>query len=399
MSTPGQKAQRRRRLAADLQPERDTDYSAEPRGLLPGNRVTPMFDGGEVFTAMLTAIEGAERYVHLESYIFNDDAVGEAFCRALRERARAGVAVRIIVDAIGTWDVSSGFFGDLRDAGAEVLEYSPLVPWRRWGRLWQRDHRKILVVDGRVGFTGGINIAADYAPREIGGGNWRDTHCRVEGPLVEGLERLFRELWHREKEKPYPPYPPAEGVDPVPGRQLAQLVHKDVARSRTIVRRHYLHAIRSAQQFIFLAQAYFVPDPGIRRALRRAAARGVRVAVIVPEKGDLRSAELASQASWGALLRSGVELFLWPRYHMHSKTAVIDGVWTLIGSYNLDYQSLLRNLDVVVEVVDRDLGELMRVQFDADFAHCRKLTRAQWRKRGWWQRMLEWMFYRLRRWF
>jgi cardiolipin synthase len=389
----------RRRQAADLPPARDTDYSADPRGLVPGNRVVPLVEGGETFAAMLAAIESAERFIHLETYIFNDDKVGIAFGNALVAKARAGVAVRIIVDALGTWQTSAGFFGDLRDAGAQVHEFAPLVPWRRLGRAWQRDHRKILVVDGRVAFTGGINIADDYAPAEVGGGGWRDTHCRVEGPLVDSLEAVFRDLWHREEQPPYPPYPPPEGRDPAPGRQLAQLVCKDENRNRTAIRRHYLHALRSAQELIYLANAYFVPDPGIRRALRRAARRGVKVVVMVPGRGDLRTVELASQASWAPLLRSGVRIVKWPRTHMHSKYAVVDGVWTVIGSYNLDYQSLLRNLDVIVEVVDRDLGALMQRGFETDMQRCEEVSLAEWKKRGWWQRLLEKIFYRLRRWF
>ncbi|HTM19604.1 MAG TPA: phospholipase D-like domain-containing protein [Kofleriaceae bacterium] len=398
MSTVPSRRSRRRSLAAD-RPARDIDYSADPRALVPGNRVEPLVEGGQIFSAMLAAIDSAQRYVHLETYIFNDDRVGTTFAQALVERARAGVAVRVIVDAIGTWQTSAGFFGDLRDAGVQLHEFSPLVPWRRWGRLWQRDHRKILVVDGRVAFTGGINIADDYAPRELGGGGWRDTHCRVEGPLVDALEQQFRALWLSEDQPHYAPYPPPAGRDPAPGRHLAQLVHKDQDRNRTSIRRHYMHAFRSAQQFIYLANAYFVPDPGIRRALRRAARRGVRVAVIVPGRGDLRSVELASQATWSPLLRSGVEIHQWPETHMHAKHAVIDGVWTVIGSYNLDYQSLLRNLDVVVEVVDRELGAEMQRGFEADLQGCERVDLERWRQRSWWQRTMEWIFYRLRRWF
>jgi len=384
------------RRGATPSPRRDDDYSAEPEGLTPGNRVVPLIDGGDTFAAMLEAIERAQRFVHLETYIFEDDQIGSAFARALIGRARAGVAVRMIVDAAGTWTVSAGFFGELRDAGVLIHEYSPLLPWRRWSRLWQRDHRKILVIDGEVAFTGGINVADDYMPRDLGGKGWRDTHCRVEGPLVGALEELFRALWHAEGQPAYAPYP-AAGDPPSGGEQRAALVHKDSARERTI-HRHYLHAIRMARRRVAIANAYFVPAPGIRRALRKAARRGVTVDVLIAERGDLRSVHLASQRTWGGLLRAGVHIHLWPDTHMHSKTAVVDGVWTVIGSYNLDYQSLLRNLDVVVEVIDHGLGGDMERIFDRDLQRCRRLELAQWRRRPWWRRALEWLLYRLRRW-
>lgn len=386
----------RRKRATVERPLRDSDYSAYPRSLTAGNLVTPLQDGAEGFPSMLDAISSASRYVHLETYILEEDTMGRTFARVLIEAAGRGAEVRLIYDGLGGFGLSADFRFALRDAGVRVAEYRPLsLMRRRWSR---RDHRKILVVDGKVGFAGGLNIADDYAPLDVGGAGWRDTHCRVEGPVVAQLDQMFWRTWHRAKGEPYPLCPPLP-FEERPGRSLAQAIGSDHWGQRMAIRRHYLHAIRTATDYIYIANAYFVPDPGVRRALIRAARRGVNVNILTSADGDLKTVQFASEASFSRLLRRGVRIHLFSKTNMHAKTAVIDDVWATIGSYNLDYMSLMHNLEVVLEVVDRSVGKTMRAMYEADLRHCDELSLDRWRRRPWWRKLAAWFFYKFKRWF
>lgn len=392
----------RRRLRPVPPPERgpvtDLAYAYDPEALRAGHRVEPLVDGDQAFPAMLEAIAAAERYVHFEMYIVRHDRIGNLFRDALVERARAGVRVRMLVDAVGSISLSGGYIGDLRDAGVEFLEYRPLARWRNGGRWSRRDHRKILIVDGEVAYTGGLNVGLEYAPKNLGGGAWRDTNVRIEGPIIADLEALFRTTWLEEGGQPYELAAPAGAPTEVPEGALASVVGNAFRMQRTGIRRAYLHAIYNARHFVYIANAYFVPDAGVRRALGKAVKRGVDVRVMVPEHSDLLSVQFAGERTYSRLLRAGVGIYLWPVTHMHAKTAVVDGVWSTVGSYNLDYVSLFQNLEVNVQVVDRRFGAEMRAIHETDFARCRALDLAEWRKRSWWQKLLERLFYRFRRW-
>ena len=376
-------------------------YSADPAALQPGHRIRVLIDGDEAFPAMLAAIARARRHVHLETYIVRADRTGRTFADALSERARSGVQVRLLYDGFGAFPLSSAYLADLRRAGVETLEYRPVRRRRRrwtWKRWLRRDHRKILVVDGEIGFVGGINIADDYASRSSGGLGWRDTHASIQGPLVSDLEEMFRTTWHDAGGAPYPAFPPeaSESVA-VPGSELAAAVGSDLVGRRGMIRRHLVHAIRSARHHVYIANAYFVPDRALRRALRRAARRGVDVALIVPGKSDVRSVQWAGERTYTGLLRDGVRVNLWVGSHMHAKTVAIDDTWASIGSYNLDYISLFWNMEVVVEIVGPETPVRLREQFERDLAHCQALDYATWRRRSWWRRLRSWFFYRFRR--
>lgn len=378
--------------------ETDLEYARNARDMMPNNRVELLVDGDQTFAAMLNAIARAQSYVHLETYILVADRVGELFAAALIDRARAGVAVRVMYDGVGSFSLSDIFVEDLRRGGIEVVEYRPVARWRNRWRWSRRDHRKILVVDGVTAFTGGLNVSLDYVPGKFGGRAWRDTHVRVRGPVVGQLERMFRDVWIDAGGAPYRPYPrDADESVAGPDATLAVAVSTDEGR-RSAIRRHYLHAIRRAEQRIYLANAYFLPDPGIRRALVKAAKRGVEVQVIVPQDSDLPVVQYASEHTFSKFLKAGVQIFLWQRAHMHAKTAVIDGVWSNVGSYNLDSVSLFRNLEVVVEVVGRPFGAEMIAQFEEDRAACKPVVLEEWKKRRWWKRWVQWLAYRFRRW-
>ena len=376
-----------------------TGYSADPHGLRPGHRVQVLIDGVETFPAMLSAIQRARRYVHLETYILRADKVGRLFAAALSERARAGVQVRLLYDGFGAFPLSSVYLADMRRAGVETLEYRPVRgrrwTWKRWLR---RDHRKILVVDGRRAFVGGINIADDYAPRNLGGRGWRDTHAWIEGPIVADLESLFRATWHLAGGAAYPAFPrDADESVAVPGSELAIAIALDDRGRRSSIRRHIIHALAHARDRVWINNAYFVPDRGLRRAFRTAAARGVDVRIVVPGQSDVRSVQWAGEYTYAGLLRGGVRLYQWLEAHMHAKTMVVDDAWTMIGSYNLDYMSLFWNMEIVVEIVGDVTARRMRQLFLADVERSLELTVEAWHRRSVLRRFLSWLFYRFRR--
>jgi len=372
-------------------------YTKDLRRWRPGNEVALLRAGAETFPAMLDAIASARRTIHFETYIIQDDRTGQRFSDALIERARAGVAVRLVYDAVGALELGAGFVARLREAGVEVVEYRPIAPWRRrWGWL-RRDHRKIVVVDDEVAFTGGINIADDYADAADGGKGWHDIHCQVRGPIVLDLSRSFRRVWLREGGAVYPAPPRPEAMlaeGPVVGRML----DNSERRRRRVFRRAYVRAINAARESVYLENAYFLPDRGVRAALYRAVRRGVDVAVIVPGNSDVKAIEFAGLYVYRRLTRRGVRILSWRGPMMHAKTAVVDGAWSTIGSYNLDHVSLHQNLEVTVEVLDTAHGQVMVDQFQRDAARCDAFDPELWQRLPWWKKALAALAFRFRRW-
>lgn len=374
------------------------EYAASPGRLLPGHRLEPLVDGDEAFPRMLEAIGRARDHVHLETYIFEEDRIGSVFVDALSQKAREGVAVRLLVDGFGSFGLSWSFFAELERAGVAVAVYGKLSG-RRWRRWLRRDHRKILVVDGRIAFAGGLNIGDDYAPRRYGGKGWRDTHIKLEGPAVADLDEMFRATWDKAGGEPYPAYPRrADESVAAAGTELAAALATDDGGRRSVIRRHYLHAIRRARELVYVCSGYFVPDRAIRRALVAAARRGVSVEIILPAESDLRAVQWAGEHLYARLVAGGVRVFRYRERNMHAKTIVVDGVWSAIGSYNLDYVSLFQNMEVSITVVGERTGEKMRRMFEADRDACDEVELAAWRRRRWWLRAIQWFAYRFRRW-
>jgi len=360
-----------------------------------GCEVTVLRDGAQTYRAMLDAITAAKRIISFETYILASDSTGDRFKLALVERARAGVKIRLIYDAVGSFGISEDWVNDLRAAGIEVIDFNPIAPWRRRFNLSHRDHRKILVVDDEVAFTGGLNIANDYASIEEGGAGWHDMHCRVRGPIVRDLARLFRRNWIRSGGKAYPVPARSEGVG---GGSVVRLLENTARRHRSTFRRAYIHVIRAAKKHIKIENAYFLPDRGVRRALIRAASRGIDVQVIVPGRSDVKIIEYASLYALRALAKRGIKLWRWRGPMLHAKTAVIDGVWSTIGSYNFDSQSRFNNLEVTVEILDAEIGAQLLEVFDADVPNCEPFDEATWKRLPWWRKAFAWIGYRLRRW-
>lgn len=369
----------------------DTKHRLDGYRVVSGNTVTLLVDGTEAFPAMLDAIGGAARSIVLDSYIFADDATGVRFRDALIDRARAGVAVRVVVDGVGSLGIEQ-FFTPLVAAGGALLVFRPPTWWRPpWG-FWKRDHRKILVVDDRVGFIGGLNIADNYAPSEEGGGGWHDIHARVEGPAARELTKIVNRTWRRHRREDWHARlgPPIE-VGDVP----VQVLESRLTRRHTM-RRAYLKAIRRAKQRICITNAYFVPDQGVRRALRNAALRGVEVQLLLAGRTDIRSVQYASRALYAGLMRVGIQIFEWHDRVLHAKSAVVDGRWCSIGSYNMERRSLLHNLEANIVCIDTRLGTTMMAQFERDISHSRAIGLETWHRRPALEKLLEQLFFKLR---
>jgi cardiolipin synthase len=362
-----------------------------------GCEVTVLCDGAETYPAMLAALAAARSTICLETYILAADLTGDRFKAVLLERARAGVQVRIIYDAVGSFGLSSGWVDELRAAGCEVIAFNPIAQWRRRFRLSHRDHRKILIVDNEVAFAGGLNIANDYASVDDGGIGWHDMHCRVTGPIALDLARMFRRSWVRAGGKHYPPVPTSGDAKPGPGACFTRLIDNTRRRSRAATRRAYLHVLRAARESVMIQNAYFVPDRGLRRAMVRAVRRGVEVHVMVPGRSDVRLAEWAGLYVLRGLTRGGVKVHRWRGVMMHAKTCVVDAIWSTIGSYNFDSMSRFNNLEVTVEILDADVAGKLVECFERDLEGSDPFDQNSWRKLPWWKKGLAWVSYRLRR--
>ncbi|MDH3727365.1 MAG: phospholipase D-like domain-containing protein [Myxococcales bacterium] len=370
--------------------------------LVSGNRVTLLHDGEQAFPAMLKAIEAAEREILLEMYWFGSDKVGRQFAEALSSQAKAGLRVRVIYDAVGSIQSDGRMFARMRDAGCEVEQYNPIAPWRarfRIGVVNHRDHRKLLIIDRRVGFTGGINLADEWAPDSAGGGGWRDDTIRIEGPAVEQMRNIFVHAWRRIVEPGdggKPSMPPVVEIPEEEGSRVRVLANQYFGERRAI-RRAYLSRIANAKRSVSITNSYFIPDSRIRRVLRQAAKRGVDVRVIIPGKSDLFPARYAGRRLYGRLLRGGIKLFEWQRSILHSKTAIVDGEWCTVGTYNLDYRSWRFNLEVVAAIEDAAVAGAMERRFNEDLEQAKPISYAQWRRRPLLVRVLDRFFYLFRK--
>lgn len=388
------------------------------RPLVGGNTLELLIDGPATHTAQLAAIAAAQHHVHLEIYILTDDLVGRSYRDVLIERAQAGVTVRLIYDGLGSFGAGYPYLNELRRAGVQIHEYNAINPLKNpqlW-RLNRRDHRKILVVDGRVAFTGGINITDEYAnasaPAEPGSEpGWRDTHVRLTGPAVADFQRLFLSTWQKAKggiepDARYWPPLPAQGDNLVrvvtnSGADFLQvLTDRGEAlvrelRGRRAKRPHgiyetYLAAIEAADARVWISQSYFAPNKAFVKALKRAAARGVDVRLLLPGKSDVPLLLHASRRYYAELLEAGIGLYEFEDAMMHAKTAVIDGVWSTVGSSNLDFRSFVHNDEANAVVIGRDFGTQMEAMFEADLASAHAIDPAQWDRRGFGAKFMQW---------
>jgi len=363
-----------------------------------GNAVELLLDGPQTHAAMLDAILSAEHHVHLETYIFADDEVGTEFADALAEKARAGVAVRVIYDSIGSRTASGDFWAELEQAGVVVRTFNPADPIEDQNPfdIDTRDHRKLLIVDGRVAFTGGINIDRNYvhASDAVGGDSsssgWRDTHIRIQGPAVAAFQQLFVGLWEMLDEPlAEPPYaPPARRQDA--GHTLVRVlsgVGGDTDVSQIWVA--YQAAAKVARDRIWITQSYFAPDEELMEALREAAERGVDVRILVAGFSDSQVLLNASRAYYADLLDASIKVYESQEQILHAKTMAVDGYWSTVGSSNLDYLSFLHNHEANAVILGPEFAAQLEDVFLADLEHAKQIDAHQWRKRSLWQRTKE----------
>lgn len=370
----------------------------------PSETIRLLRDGAEALPAMLDAIRAATREVTLEMYWFDDSPVAWTFIDALADRAREGVKVFVLYDAIGSLGSDRERFRALRALGAEVLEYNPVAPWRqrfRATRVSRRDHRKVLTVDGAVAFCGGLNLGKPWAPIADGGEGWRDDVARVTGRAAQTLRAMFFDVWRRQlasdpiearvnswRQRSRE----AQGELSHAGERSVVVLGHDGWAARRAIRRAYLSRIRSARRVILLENSYFLPDRTVRRALGQAARRGVEVRVIVPAMGDVPAVTYATRGLYAGMFKRGMHVHEWQRGVLHAKTGLVDD-WATTGSYNLDFVSLRYNLEVNVASTDASFVRSVEASLRKDIAEgCAEVDPVRWSQRAVWERVREWGF-------
>lgn len=352
-----------------------------------GNRIDVLTGGREAFESMLGAIRDARGGVALEMYTWADDRVGRRFAEAVRAKALEGVPVHVLVDAFGSLG-SEDLLASVEQAGAQVRWFHPLAPWTPKWYPNRRDHRKLVLADGTVGFVGGMNLAEAYSSEFRGEASWRDLILRIEGPAVRSLVRLFTRTWIRAGGDPE-----AAGNLGAPerevGRAAVQIVEGTGLLGRRGLRRYYMTLVGMARRRIFLANAYFAPERPLRRALRRAARRGVRVELLLPGLTDVPMVRWAGRACYGRLLESGARIRELRGAVLHAKLAVFDDEILLAGSANLDHRSFRHNLELAANVFDRTAARLALDSFEKEWERADEITLAAWRRRPLSDRLLE----------
>jgi cardiolipin synthase A/B len=356
--------------------------------VVPGNRVTTLLNGDQAFPAMLEAIRSAKRSINLETYIFWSGEVGNTFAKALSERARAGVPTRVLVDWVGSKKMDDAQVERMRQAGVEVVKYRPLR-WYNLQRFNNRTHRKLLVVDGRLGFTGGLGIADLYLGNAQDRDHWRDAQYRAEGPVVGQMQAAFLDNWI-ETGGPLldgPEYfPPLDSV----GSQAAQAVESSSEGGAEHLRLMFHLAVASASRRILIGNAYFVPNSLAVAMLVDARRRGVHVEIIVP--GPINDAQVvrrASRAKWGPLLEAGVNIYEYQPTMYHNKVMIVDDYWVSVGSTNFDNRSFRLNDEANLNVMDEEFARAQARVFAEDRARSRKVTLEDWRRRPIGERLQE----------
>lgn len=356
--------------------------------IVAGNRVVALQNGDEIFPAMLAAIRSARRTINFETYIYWSGDIGREFADALSERARAGVKVNVVIDWAGSIKMDDALLDRLRSAGVHVEMYRPLK-WYNLGRLNNRTHRKLLVVDGAVGFTGGVGIADQWDGHAQNPEHWRDVHFQVEGPVVAQMQAAFNDNWIKMTGEVL------NGGDYFPaltasGDTDAQVFIASPAGGSESMHLMYLMAIAAAKTSINLQAAYFVPDDLVLAALLAARRRDVRVRVLLPGAHiDSETVRIASKAHWEPLLEAGVEIYEYQPTMMHNKVLVVDHEMVSVGSTNFDPRSFRLNDEASLNVYDHEFAQRMSQVFEDDLAQTRRYTLEMWRQRPLKQRLVE----------
>jgi len=356
--------------------------------LVPGNSVVELINGDRIFPSMLEAIRSARRSITFETYIYWSGKIGEEFAEALCERARAGVKVHVLLDWVGSGAIDDAYLERMEQAGVQVERYRPLA-WYTLARVNHRTHRKLLVVDGRIGFTGGVGIGDKWLGDAQDPDHWRDTHFRLEGPAVAQMQAAFLDNWLKTHAEVLhgEDYFPALAAS---GEVAAQVFKSSSREGSESVRMMYLLSIAAARESILLSASYFVPDDLALEMLVEARRRGVRIEVILPGPiMDSQFTRRASRARWGDLLESGVLIYEYQPTMYHCKVMIVDGVWVSAGSTNFDNRSFRLNDEANLNVLDRRVARALTETFEADRARSRRITLEEWRRRPWREKLME----------
>lgn len=372
---------------SDPQYRREMSVMLGP-AIVGGNRVLDLQNGDEIFPAMLGAIRAAQKTITFETYIYWSGDIGKELAEALAERAKAGVKVSVLLDWVGSLKMEAELIDLMKDAGAQVERYRPLH-WYNLGRMNNRTHRKLLVVDGRIAFTGGVGVAEQWTGNAQDPDHWRDMHFQLEGPAVAQFQAAFNDNWIKatgEVLNGEGYFPPLQRV----GDMDAHLFIASPAGGSESMHLMYLMGIAAAEHSIDLQASYFVPDELIHKALIAARQRGVTVRILVPgEHIDSDTVRLASKAEWGPLLQAGVEIYEYLPTMMHNKLLIIDKEMVSVGSTNFDVRSFRLNDEASLNLYDRPFAEKMTRVFEDDLKHTKRYTYEVWEKRPLTEKLIE----------
>lgn len=351
--------------------------------LLRGSRYTVLTNGDEIYAAMIGAIDRARTRIEFETYNFLDGSAATRVANALAAAARRGVEVRVIVDTVGATPPPETLRKDLADAGVRLVWFNPVGMWTVEATN-NRTHRKLLIVDGTVGFTGGAGVADHWLGDARNEEEWRDTQFEITGPVVQALEACFYENWVEAGGVDAPPIGPAPPSAPVPGEDISIVVWSNPTVGVSNVKLLYLYSVDAARQTIDIQSPYFVLDGSVRRALARARDRGVKIRVLTDgEHTDTKSVKHASRNEYGDLLAAGDRIFEYQPTMMHTKAMIIDRRWSIFGSANFDNRSLELNDEITIAADDPALAETLSAAFEADLARSKEWTTDAWASRPW----------------
>ena len=356
--------------------------------VVPGNRVTTLLNGDEIFPSMLTAIRGAQQSITFETYIYWSGNIGKEFADALSERVHAGVKVHVLIDWVGSIKMDKELLDSMRNAGVEVRQYHPLS-WYNLARMNNRTHRKLLIVDGKIGFTGGVGIADNWQGHAQDKDHWRDSHFRIEGPAVAQMQSAFMDNWIKTTGDVLHGNEYFPALVPV-GEERAQVFKSSPSEGSESVRLMYLLSAASAQKNIYIANAYFVPDDLSLQTLVRALKRGVKITILTPGAGtDVDSVRGASRARWGDLLQAGAKIYEYQPTMYHCKVMIVDDQWVSVGSTNFDLRSFRLNDEANLNIYNRDFALRQIEIFDSDLKKSRQITYEEWKNRPWLEKVYE----------
>ncbi|MFL6716837.1 MAG: phospholipase D-like domain-containing protein [Burkholderiaceae bacterium] len=379
--------------ASDPQFQRSMGIMLGPQ-IVDGNKVEALLNGDQIFPAMLKAIRGAKKTINFETYIYWSEDIGREFAEALSERARAGVKVHLLIDWVGSAKMDDKDLEQMRQAGVEVRQYHPLR-WYNLGRINNRTHRKLLVVDGRIGFTGGVGIAGQWTGNAQDPDHWRDSHFQAEGPVVAQMQAVLIDNWTKTTGKVLhgDEYFPVQAQQ---GTARAQVFSSSPSGGSESMHLMYLLAITAAERSIQISASYFVPDEMTRNALIDAMKRGVRLQIILPGKNiDTEAVRSSSRGMWGELLQAGAEISEYQPTMYHCKVMIVDGLLVSVGSTNFDDRSFQMNDEANLNIYDARFARQQTAIFEQDLKKARRITYEQWLDRPLkdkaWEKVASWL--------